>query len=407
MTDKSTRSELLLRRRLGRTELKTSLIGLGGIGLISGPNRDYENAERLIHRALDEGINFVDVGRAYGDSEEKIGRALRGRRDECIVATKCFARSGKEVACDLETSLRMLQMKPVDIYQLHSVHAEDFDPVMAPGGALEVLKKAQRQGKIRFIGVSCHYPEVAERFIRTGEFDTVQIPYNPVDMEYFGEVIPMAREMDLGIITMKVLAGGVLNDVETALRFALSKEISVALLGVQTLEQLAIDLDVARAPVVLVPEKVEALFAEAKSLGHQFCRRCGYCLNECPVGIPIPDIFRFRRYQETYSSEHWAKYQYNELEVNASDCIGCGACEKRCPYDLPIRKMLAEAHRFLSRTRTERFMSWTGRTLGPVLKFLHLYYPLRRAKPRIIRMTRAIRWLRRRLLRGLRRAPAS
>jgi len=114
------------------------------------------------------------------------------------------------------------------------------------------------------------------------------------------------------------------------------------------------DIAIARAYQGLSPSELDGLLDEAAEataqLGKHICRQCGYCLRDdgCPSDIDIPRVFYIQRAAKRYFSPGWAKEAYEELEVQADECIECGACEDRCPYDLPIREMLAEAHALLT-----------------------------------------------------------
>lgn len=338
-----------------------SVVGLGGIGIIRD-NIDFVSAAKLINYALDNGINFIETARSYEDSEVKIGKVMKERRKDCYLASKTLSRKEKQAWKDLNISLQKLQTDKIDLYQLHDVRSEsDLKAIMAHDGALQALKRARTNGLIDFIGITGHMPEIIVRAIKTGEFDTIQIPYNPIDIEFFEDVIPIANELDLGIIIMKPLVGGLLKDADTALRFILSKSVSTVIPGMSSIEHVNIDVQIGNSISALTPLQEQGLFDEAEKLGKDFCRRCGYCVTTCPAGIPIPDIFRLERYKVSYYAGAWAKRQYRKLEINVNKCQDCGTCEERCPYELPVRQMLKRAHRELSRKDIR----------GTMIKILH------------------------------------
>ena len=140
--------------KFGKSGLEISELGFGGIPII---RLDIGTAVKILRRAYDRGITFYDTANVYRDSEKKIGRAFDGMRDKVIIATKTILRDGQNALNHLENSLRMLRTDYVDLYQLHQVAQEkDWDTVTAPGGALETVVKAKKEGKIRFIGVTSH-----------------------------------------------------------------------------------------------------------------------------------------------------------------------------------------------------------------------------------------------------------
>lgn len=357
-------------RRLGKTGLMVSCIGLGGLGILSRYHSDYNSSSTIIDLALDNGVNFIDTARWYEDSEDRIGEVMKYRRKECYLATKTLKRSAREAAEEIDISLEHLKTDKIDLYQIHHIQwEEELKEVLSPNGALKALKGAQKEGKIDYIGVTGHRPEIIRKAIETGEFDTIQIPYNPIDMELFEEIIPIANKMDLGIIVMKPLCGGLLSevsDVTLAIRFLLSHNISTVLLGMSTAEHVLLDTKVGQEFTYISIEGKERLFENAKRLGKNFCRQCGYCLPPCPLKLQIPDIFRFERYLTIYKTGHWAKKQYQALEVKADACTECGECEPICPYQLPIRKMLIQAHRELITDVTAREIAYHGGEISEV-----------------------------------------
>lgn len=332
-------------RRLGRTGLQVSCIGLGGIPI---QRVDQAEAVRVVRSALDNGINFIDTARGYTDSEEKIGRALKGvKREEVILATKATSRSAESILRDVDESLGLLGVEYIDLYQMHNVKTEEeLNRVTGPGGALEGLKKAQGQGKIRYIGVSSHTRENLEKMIPMGIIDTIQVPFNAVEKDTADRLFPLAQQHDVGFIAMKPLAGGALTHAQAALDFILKYPVSVAIPGMDSLEQVEANAQVGARGFRLPEAEKAALEAEVAQLGNAFCRRCGYC-QPCPQGIDIPSIFVFDGYWVRYGLKQWAIDRYRSLSQHASDCQECGECEEKCPYDLPIREMLKQARAHL------------------------------------------------------------
>ena len=136
---------------------------------------------------------------------------LKERRSECFIATKTTARDADGLMEDLETSLGNLQTDTIDVYQLHTVSDMDtYEKVMAPGGALEGAKKAKAQGKIHHIGITIHRDlDTMRAAIQSDEFETIMLAYSVLDQEGVGvEIIPMAKERNMGIVNMKPLSGG-------------------------------------------------------------------------------------------------------------------------------------------------------------------------------------------------------
>ncbi|HEX2185364.1 MAG TPA: aldo/keto reductase, partial [Chloroflexota bacterium] len=209
-------------RRLGKSGLKVSAIGLGGNTF--GNGADEAQTGRIINRALDLGINFIDTADVYsrGISEEYVGKAVAGRRQEALIATKVQGRMGdlpndeglsrKHIMEGIEASLRRLDTDYVDLYQVHR-----FDSSTPIEETLSTLDDLVRQGKVRYIGCSnfaawqiCESLWVAERKNVT-PFVSVQPRYNIFDRAIERELVPFCRQHGIGIIPYSPLAGGVLT----------------------------------------------------------------------------------------------------------------------------------------------------------------------------------------------------
>ncbi len=369
-------------RTLGRTELRVSVIGFGGIPIWGNTSVfqygsvDEETAIEVVNHALDLGVNFIDTARVYGESEVRIGKVMRKRRRECYLATKVMRRGYHEAQEDVETSLSNLQTGYIDLYQLHYVNdTSTLKRLMAKDGALRALKEKKKEGKIGFIGISGHNPELLMKAIKTGEFDTVQAVYNLNNLEAADKLLPLAGKENIGVIVMKPLAGGVLvpplemmakltsedksligelkkggfpTTAMAAIKFVTDHDaVSTVIPGMGSIKNVEEDTVVGKTTKHL-PEKLKSkLLKEAAKLGKGFCRSCGYCL-PCLQEINIPDIFRFEGYYSRYGLKQWAKEQYAELPVKADACVECGECFQRCPYKIPIIKKLKEAGEILS-----------------------------------------------------------
>ena len=324
---------------LGKTELKISRMGFGGIPI----QKTNEAAVRqLMLRMREQGINYIDTARAYTVSEEYLGKALEGIRGDFVLATKSMGRTKEAMAADIDTSLRNLRTDYIDLYQVHNPSPADLDAVCAPGGAVEALKEAVANGKIGHIGVTLHSVELFEKALEMDWVETIMFPYNIVETQ--GEaLIQKCAERNIGFIAMKPLAGGAIEDGTLALRFiAANPAVSVVIPGMATPEELAENTAAVEDATPLTAEENQKIRAIREQLGTTFCRRCNYCA-PCTAGIGISAIFLIEGYLSRYGLEDWARMRYNGMAKTASDCIGCGVCETRCPYQLPIREMLKNA----------------------------------------------------------------
>jgi predicted aldo/keto reductase-like oxidoreductase len=320
-------------RRLGRTGLKVSVIGFGGIPI---QRIGFDETKAVIDACFENGINFFDTARVYSDSEEKLGYALKGRRD-FIISTKSTAKSRGDMARDVDTSLNNLKLDKIDLYNIHFVRDKNsLNRIMGKGGALEAVKEAMENGKIDHLGVTTHMPDVAEKAIETNEFETLMVPFNYMEME-MESVIEMANDVDMGTIIMKPLAGGSIRNAAASLKFIKDYNVSTIIPGMDSVGQ--VEENTRAESSKITKGEIKKLEEEKKQLGKDFCHRCEYCM-PCPNGLDIPILLLYEVYYSKYNLRKWASERYAEQSHRASDCKECGVCEARCPYNLPIREKL-------------------------------------------------------------------
>jgi len=327
----------MIKRVLGRTNFEIGVIGFGGIPIQRLPE---EKAVSIVKMSLDNGVNFIDSARAYGDSERLIGLALKGHDKKCFIATKSMARGYDAMKKDLEISLKNLDCGVIDLYQFHLVKTkEQLEQILAPDGAYRALKEAQEQGLVKQIGITSHDFDLINMALDTDYFSTIQFPYNIVERQG-EELFKKAAAKNIGVIIMKPMAGGALEDGKLALRFILGNpNVSVVIPGMDDEKQVLENINVGKEYIPLTREDKKVIEDLVNELGTKFCRRCGYCL-PCPQGIDIPAAFLMEGYFTRYDLTEWAQERYDSLPHKASECVECGACEPKCPYNLQIRDML-------------------------------------------------------------------
>ena len=324
---------------LGNTGLKVSFMGFGGIPI---QRASREDAIATVRSCLDNGVNFFDTARGYSDSEEKIGAALAGvPRDSYVLASKTMARTGQAMAQDIDTSLRLLGVDYIDLYQCHNVRFdEDEEALFAPGGGMDALIEAKKAGKIGHIGVTGHQVERMVRLVKSGQFATVQVPYNFNEDKPEKELLPLAAKEGVGVIAMKPLGGGALPPA-LAVRFFLDTAVSAIIPGMESRSQVEENCRAMAEGGPLSPEDWAAIEDVRRHLGQSYCRRCDYC-QPCPQGIDISRIMILYGYFTRYDLMDWALKQYGMLKMGGDACVRCGQCAERCPYDLPIPDMIGE-----------------------------------------------------------------
>jgi uncharacterized protein len=268
------------KKPLGRTGVQVSAMGLGGYHL--GSAETDQAANEIVAKALDHGIDFFDNAWEYHDglSEERLGKALRGKRQQAFVMTKvCTHGRDKKLAMRmLEESLRRLQTDHLDLWQIHEVvYDNDPDLIFAPNGAAEALLAAKQQGKVRFIGFTGHKdPEIHLKMLSHDfPFDTVQMPLNCCDATFRSfetHVLPEANRRGIAALGMKSLGGsgelvrhGAVTP-EQGLRYAMSLPVATTISGIDSMQVLDQNLKIAVNFEPLAATAMQALREQCRVL---------------------------------------------------------------------------------------------------------------------------------------------
>ncbi len=233
-------------RKLGKTGFSVSLFSLGGEATVEKSDR-AEEAEAIINRAIDKGVNYIDTAPTYGrgGSESNIGRVMEYRRREVFLATKTGDRTYDGTLRLVEESLERLRTDYLDLYQLHNVRTtNDLQGAFAENGAVKALEELKDQGVIRFTGITGHKdPEVLLQGIKEYPFDCLLMAFNAGDIHYapFHEkLLDEAVKKEMGIIAMKVTAIGRifrengLSNMKQALSYVFSFPVSTAIVGISS-----------------------------------------------------------------------------------------------------------------------------------------------------------------------------
>jgi len=268
-------------RRLGKTDEQVSILCMGGYHIGSAGKRDEADAVRIIHEAIDSGINFFDNAWLYHDgyAEEILGKGLMGGwRDKVFLMTKNSGRDYKFSKQCLEDSLRRLQTDHIDLWQFHEINYDNDPDWVFERGGLKAALEAQREGKVRFIGFTGHKdPRIHARMLQKPyDWATSQMPINVMDYYYRSfqnEIVPLCNATDVGVIGMKSLGGGFDDGMipeagvltaEECVRFALSRPIASLCRGWVTREQMMADIEIARGFQPLSEAGESAILAKAK-----------------------------------------------------------------------------------------------------------------------------------------------
>ena len=313
---------------MGKTGLTLEQNSFGALPIQRIP---MEDAVYLLRKAFDGGMQFYDTARAYSDSEEKMGNALSGLRDKIVIATKTTARTAENFRTDLETSLRVLKTDYIDIYQLHN---PDFCP--RPGdasGLYDAMLQAKQQGKIRFIGITNHRPDVAREAIESELYDTLQFPFSYLSSETDLALAESCREKQIGLIAMKALSGGLITNAKAACAWMSCFDHIFPIWGVQRERELDDFLSFIPVSPDMDDEIKKCIENDQKELQGNFCRGCGYC-TPCPQGITINMCARASLLLRRAPSENMLSDSGQAMMRKVEDCLECGLCASRCPYNL-------------------------------------------------------------------------
>lgn len=325
--------------RLGRTNMMVSRLGFGGIPI---QRLDEEEAVDVIGRCLDLGATFIDTANAYTTSEERIGKAIAGRRAGLYLATKSGARDREGVERHLNNSLEKLGVDYIDLYQFHGVSTfADLDRVLDPNGPRAVVDEAVKAGKIRHIGITSHSMDVAQAAVKSDQFATIMFPFNFIVAEAAEELLPLAREHDVGFIVMKPLAGGLLDNATIAFKYLLQFRDLVHIPGIELKSEFEELIKIFSGLKEMTEEETAEMQRLGDELGTRFCRRCDYC-QPCPQQIPISMVMNATSFVKRMPGERVFTGDIAANMERAATCDECGDCLERCPYHLEIPTRIAE-----------------------------------------------------------------
>lgn len=335
--------------RLGRTGLKVSRIGMGGIPL---QRPSFKEAVKVIQRALDLGINFIDTSVAYGDSERRIGAAIAGRRDEVVLATKTSWRTRKSALDWLKKSLASLNVDYIDLYQFHNVSTADAWERLYKQGALKAVQQAKEEGTIGHIGISSHSIEIALKAVASGDFETIQFPFNYVVNHAADKLVPLAKEYDVGFIAMKAFAGGQLSDAALSIKYLLQFDCVLPDPGIETIAEVEEIVRIAEGSWELSSQEQQRIEEIREELSPRLCMWCHSCM-PCPQKVNIPYLMNIESMLKLWPPKVMLKRQEKQV-ASWSNCDRCGECEEKCPHHLRILDTIEEQVAFFKLQKAQR-----------------------------------------------------
>jgi predicted aldo/keto reductase-like oxidoreductase len=342
-------------RTLGRTGLKVTTVGFGCM-ITSDPS--------VIERAADIGINYFDTARSYqqGNNERMVGAALKRKRKEIVLSTKSGAGNKEGLLKDLETSLRELNTDYIDIWYLHGKNG----PEGVHDDMIEAQQLAKKQGKIRFAGVSTHtgQQQLLPWMAQKGVFDVVLVAYNFSMDRSMDQAIEAATKGGLGVVGMKVMAGGFRRAQSgdavqqklkqdgamlAALKWTIKNpNVSTTIPSMTDMDQLEENLKAMANPFATRDDKL--LATQLDFIQPLYCRMCGKCEGTCAKGLPVADVLRILTYADGYGQFALARERYLELpsEHAAVRCGDCAECTVKCPNGVQVSNRVSRAQELLA-----------------------------------------------------------
>lgn len=354
----------------GKTGLDVSAVGFGGMRF--DMTQSLEENAQIVRYAVDNGINYLDTAPGYCDdkSEDIFGVAIKqmaDKRDKFFISTKAMPEAfdtADKARAQVEKSLKRLNTEYIDFYHVWCVRKwSQYELAMKPGGQYEGLLACKSEGKIRHIVISTHLrgPEV-ENLLSKKEFDGVLLGVNILNFLYRWEGVQAAHKMGLGVVAMNPLAGGVIPQNESSLKFLASEgetpteaalrfciscpQITVTLNGFTTRKHIDTACKVADNAKPFTETDIERLRSHVTNNMDKLCTGCGYCMGHCPVDIPIPNFMQY--YNEKLLLNKTEEEMVKQLDfhqnwglvanrsANAADCTQCGRCEMACTQHLDI-----------------------------------------------------------------------
>jgi hypothetical protein len=338
-------------RTLGKTGLKVTAVGCAA-GAVPDPE--------ILARALELGINYYDTARIYGQgkSEQILGKAIQGKRDKIVLASKTYSNTRAKILEDIETTLTTLGTDHLDIYHQHSRH----EPKEITDEMIETMELVKKQGKARFIGVSTHDPNAMVDFIlKVGKFDVVQTTYSyAIGAPFRDAAIARLHNAGIGVVAMKVVIAtatpkgdkgnhlsneGGLAAIKWVLR---NPGISTTVPWAETREELEINFRAMAEDFTAADEKI--LFTRNEQIRELYCRMCFQCKGKCPKGVPVADELRFLAYNDFKGNFHEARESFWDLprSIRSIRCADCDECAVQCPNGVKVHERLIRAQELLS-----------------------------------------------------------
>ena len=353
------------KRKFGRSTDEVSVLAVGGFHLIEALPTDVD---KILNTYLDKGGNFIETAISYGDSEVKIGRTMKTRRNECFLSTKAHARDYKGMQESIDTSLKNLNTNYLDNLFVHNVSSNaDVEQLLSENGGIKAAEEAKAAGKIRHLSISTHNPYVCLDALRRYKFDSVMVWINYYDKcNYpiiFRDLLNYCNETSTAIIGMKPLADGYLyRNPKDCIKWALSQPITAISSGMNSIEMLEGNIKIVSDFKPMTEKEEDKLLKDSKELGKYVCRQCDTCKITCKQNINVKRLFEIEGHYDRqmydgnvppnadyalrerlrfwFGNQDLAREMYNQLENKVPLDISEDDISGKCPYSIDILRKL-------------------------------------------------------------------
>ena len=324
--------------RLGNTGLMVTKFGFGGIPIM---RVSEEYGVKLVQKAVQLGMNWVDTANGYGESEERIGKALESfDRESVMIFTKGGGKTRGQLEEQIRLSLERLRVDYIDVYQFYGVRKEAWKE-MLENGAVDLVVDYRERGVLRHVAASSHDSESLLIAMDHFSIEVVQWPFNFVVQDEASDILTKCREKNIGFIAMKPFGGGVFPEASPCIRFFMQYQDIVSDPGFEKIEQVEEVVNLAERVEQLSEQDRREMDVLRKELGRRFCRRCGYCM-PCSNDVAITSLMTLPSMIKRLPPERVFTESSSESVASVGNCIECGECEEKCPYKLPIRERIRE-----------------------------------------------------------------
>jgi hypothetical protein len=335
---------------LGRTGLKVTTVAFGSM---------ITSDQSVVEKAIELGVNYIDTAYGYqnGNCERMVGAAIKGKRQKVVISTKSGSESKQQALDQLDESLKRLGTDYVDIWYIHGKSKKE----QLTDERLEANEIAKKAGKVRFTGVSVHagHSEIIPAMIATGRLDVLLSSYNFTMGEQIDPLLAQAKKAGLGVVAMKVMAGGVrrakpgdklstLMKTEGAplamLKWVLKNpNVDTTIPSITDMDQLDEDMRAMTQSFGAPDEKL--LAARLREIRPYYCSMCGACEGSCAKGLPVSDLIRYLTYADGYGQFPLGRESFLQLDedLRAVRCGDCARCTVTCPRGVRVAERVARA----------------------------------------------------------------